>query len=42
MEIYTIGFTRKSAAQFFGALISAGIEQLLDVRLLWEHSPRHG
>lgn len=33
MEIYTIGFTKKSAAQFFGALTSAGIEQLLDVRL---------
>lgn len=33
MEIYTIGFTKKSAAQFFGALKDAGIEQLVDVRL---------
>lgn len=33
MEIYTIGFTRKSAAQFFGALRKAGAEQLVDVRL---------
>ena len=33
MEIYTIGFTKKSAAQFFGALTEAGIEQLVDVRL---------
>jgi uncharacterized protein (DUF488 family) len=33
VEIYTIGFTKKNAAQFFGALRKAGIEQLLDVRL---------
>jgi uncharacterized protein (DUF488 family) len=33
MEIYTIGFTKKTAAQFFGALREASIEQLLDVRL---------
>lgn len=33
MEIYTIGFTRKSAANFFGALNRTGIEQLVDVRL---------
>ncbi len=33
MEIYTIGFTKRTAAQFFGALKRAGIEQLLDVRL---------
>ncbi len=33
MEIYTIGFTKRSAAQFFGALNDAGIEQLVDVRL---------
>jgi uncharacterized protein (DUF488 family) len=32
-EIYTVGFTQKSAAQFFGALKSAGVKQLLDVRL---------
>lgn len=33
MEIYSIGFTQKSAEQFFGALKAAGIERLLDVRL---------
>ena len=33
MEIYTIGFTKKSAEQFFGALRQAGIRRLLDVRL---------
>jgi uncharacterized protein (DUF488 family) len=33
MEIYSIGFTQRSAAQFFGALKSAGIRRLLDVRL---------
>lgn len=33
MEIYTIGFTKKTAAQFFGILRGAGIKQLLDVRL---------
>jgi uncharacterized protein (DUF488 family) len=33
MEIYSIGFTKKSAGQFFGALRAAGIERLLDVRL---------
>jgi uncharacterized protein (DUF488 family) len=33
MEIYTIGFTKKSAAQFFGALRQAGIRRLVDVRL---------
>ena len=33
MRVYTIGFTRKSAAAFFGALQQAGIRQLLDVRL---------
>ena len=33
MEIYSIGFTQKSASQFFGALKTAGIERLLDVRL---------
>ena len=33
MEIFTIGFTRKSAADFFGTLKRAGIRQLLDVRL---------
>jgi uncharacterized protein (DUF488 family) len=33
MEIYSIGFTQKSASEFFGALKAAGIERLLDVRL---------
>ena len=33
MEIYSIGFTQKSAAQFFGALKSAGIRRLVDIRL---------
>lgn len=33
MEIYTIGFTKKSASDFFGVLSEAGVEQLLDVRL---------
>ncbi len=33
MEIYSIGFTQKSASQFFGVLKSNGIERLLDVRL---------
>jgi uncharacterized protein (DUF488 family) len=33
MEIYSIGFTQKSAAQFFGALRVAGVRRLMDVRL---------
>ena len=33
MEVYSIGFTKKTAAQFFGALKIAGIRRLLDVRL---------
>jgi uncharacterized protein (DUF488 family) len=33
MEIYSIGFTQKSAGEFFGALKPHGIERLLDVRL---------
>ncbi|MBM3326550.1 MAG: DUF488 domain-containing protein [Calditrichaeota bacterium] len=33
MEIYTIGFTRKSAEQFFGILKEAGIRRLIDIRL---------
>jgi uncharacterized protein (DUF488 family) len=33
MEIYSIGFTQKSASEFFGTLKAAGIERLLDVRL---------
>lgn len=33
MEVYTIGFTQKSAERFFGLLKGAGIRRLLDVRL---------
>jgi uncharacterized protein (DUF488 family) len=33
MEISTIGFTKLAARSFFGRLKSAGIEQLVDVRL---------
>jgi uncharacterized protein (DUF488 family) len=33
MEIYSIGFTQKSASEFFGTLKVHGIERLLDVRL---------
>ncbi len=33
MEIYSIGFTQKTAEQFFGRLREAGIKRLLDVRL---------
>jgi uncharacterized protein (DUF488 family) len=33
MEIYSIGFTQKSAREFFGTLKAHGIERLLDVRL---------
>jgi uncharacterized protein (DUF488 family) len=33
MEIYSIGFTQKSASEFFGTLKANGIERLVDVRL---------
>lgn len=33
MEIYTIGFTKTTAADFFGRLKKAGIRRLIDVRL---------
>ncbi len=33
MILYTIGFTKKSAKQFFEALISNGVQMLADVRL---------
>lgn len=33
MEIFTIGFTKTTAADFFGRLKSSRIERLLDVRL---------
>jgi uncharacterized protein (DUF488 family) len=32
-RVFTIGFTGKTAAQFFGALRRAGIERVVDVRL---------
>jgi uncharacterized protein (DUF488 family) len=33
MEIFTIGFTQKSAEEFFGLLTNSGIRRLIDVRL---------
>ena len=33
MEIYTIGFTQKSAEQFFEILKQAGIKRVIDIRL---------
>lgn len=33
MEIYTIGFTKKTAEQFFESLKKAKIQQLVDIRL---------
>jgi len=33
MEVYTIGFTQTTAAEFFGKLKQAGIQRLVDVRL---------
>jgi uncharacterized protein (DUF488 family) len=33
LDIYTIGFTQKPAAQFFSALKTHGIRRLIDVRL---------
>ncbi len=33
MEIYTIGFTQKTAREFFGQLKAAGIRRVVDVRL---------
>ncbi len=33
MEIFTIGFTKSSARDFFGRLKRAGIQRLIDVRL---------
>ena len=32
VEAYTIGFTRKSAEQFFGTLGKVGVRRLIDVR----------
>lgn len=33
MEIYTIGFTKKSASEFFGLLKSHDIRRIIDIRL---------
>lgn len=33
MEIYTIGYTQKTAEEFFGLLKEAGIQTVVDVRL---------
>jgi uncharacterized protein (DUF488 family) len=33
MEVFTIGFTKKTAEQFFGILRRHGIKRLIDVRL---------
>jgi uncharacterized protein (DUF488 family) len=33
MNVFTIGFTKRIASDFFGALRQAGIQRLLDVRL---------
>lgn len=33
MEIFTIGFTKRNAIEFFGALSDAGVRRLLDIRV---------
>jgi len=33
MNLFTIGFTRKSAGEFFGLLRAAGVRRLVDIRL---------
>ena len=33
VEIFTIGFTKKSAEEFFGALEKAGVKRVVDTRL---------
>jgi uncharacterized protein (DUF488 family) len=33
LTVYSIGFTRKTAEQFFGALRGAGVRRLVDIRL---------
>jgi uncharacterized protein (DUF488 family) len=33
MEVYTIGFTKTTAAEFFGKLKQSGIRRVVDVRL---------
>jgi uncharacterized protein (DUF488 family) len=33
IHLFTIGFTKKSAAEFFGKLVTAGVKRIVDVRL---------
>jgi uncharacterized protein (DUF488 family) len=33
MQVFTIGFTKKSAAEFFGTLHDAGVKRIVDIRL---------
>ena len=33
MKLYTIGFTKKTAKQFFSKLCAAGVKRIVDVRL---------
>ena len=33
MNLYTIGFTKKSAEKFFNVLIGAGVKRVIDIRL---------
>ncbi|HEX6879967.1 MAG TPA: DUF488 domain-containing protein, partial [Terriglobales bacterium] len=33
MKMFTVGFTKKSAKEFFGVLQSCGAKRLVDVRL---------
>lgn len=33
MKLFTIGFTRKSAEQFFTVLSEAGVQRVIDIRL---------
>ncbi len=44
MEIYTIGFTKKTAEQFFTKLRESGARRIVDVRLggTGRRAPAHG
>lgn len=33
MKLYTLGFTQKTAEQFFAVLAEAGVERMIDIRL---------
>lgn len=33
LKVHTIGFTKKSAEAFFGLLMEAGVERVIDIRL---------